>query len=252
MSEDKKSFAERYMAFRKEVSQMDWEADGTNTNQGYTYLSEHKIKGQLAPALVKHDLGLKTDYDDLRILEPVGSMKQHYIVRVTVTIFEVVDGQPDGDCFGKQICFTAYGEGADSGDKAISKTHTNALKNAIANNLLLSSYSVKGEDAIESKASSNVNQEWGNKAVKQEAKEILQQTNPKPENATAPAPTTKGINGVQANAMEKIMTKLRVIDPIAIEEYGGISAIEIDYNAVKQKNDPLLAAKFIQKYKVIV
>jgi len=249
-----KGFSERFSEFRKDVAGMDWSADGINTNQGWSFLSESKIKGQLAPALAKYGIGWEVSYSDLKVMEPVGSMKQHYIVTVHVKLSDLLGTST------ASMTFEAYGEGADSGDKGISKAQTNALKNVIANNFLLSSYTVEAESALESSTSVKAEKmSFPTKKEKEEAKELLQQiSEPIPTPAPTPTPSTeakpvgKGLNQIQLNAMDKIIASVRVTDPILLEPYGGIDEIEMAYREAITQADSKKAAEFIKAYKGLV
>ncbi len=252
---EKDTFSQRYSEFRKEVANMDWTADGVNTNQGWTFLSESKIKGQLSPALAKYGIGWAVSYSDLKVMEPVGAMKQHYIVTVHVKITDLL-GTTD-----TSLDFEAFGEGADSGDKGISKAQTNALKNVIANNFLLSSYTVEAESSLESATSAKAEKTpLPSRRDKETAKEVLQAiSEPIPTATPAPAPTPapatptgKGLNQIQTNAMNKIIASARVADPITLEPYGGLDAIEMAYYSAINEGDSKKAAEFIKTFKTLV
>lgn len=246
------SFKERLSDFRYGVKNCDWEPDGVNTNQGWTFLSESKIKSQINPLLAVNKLEWSVKYQNLMVLEAVGSMKQHYVVDCHVTIFDVYSDE--------KVEYSAFGEGADSGDKAISKAQTNALKNVIANNFLLSSYNAESEGMIESTVSKRSGMSFTD--AKKEAKEILVESSAKPVVAPArpveaketavPTATQKTlINAIQKNAMEKIMTKAKTATEESLAPFGGLAVIEGEYNSVKESNDAKQATFFIQRYKVI-
>lgn len=109
--------------FRKDVIALDWKDDGRVTfggNKGYGYLSADKVKKQFAPLLAKHKLELIPEYSDLQCLSPRDSAISHFTVLFKCTLIDIETGDSVTGC--------AYGEGVDSGDKAIAKAQTAAFK----------------------------------------------------------------------------------------------------------------------------
>ena len=164
---------------------------------------------------------------------------QHYIVKAVATITEpgnTVD----------MIQWTAYGEAADSGDKAISKMQTNAFKNIIANNLLVAELSVEGEDLVESVQSAKDEGKSVYNVKKEVAKETVLKTH-----AAEPVKTNSG-NGpttVQQTIIEKIMNKAKTVDEISLAPFGTIDEIEQRYRSIKTVDD---ASAFIADLKGVV
>lgn len=237
---EKKNFGDKILAFREEISKQDWSPDGLNVNQNYKYLSNQKMKANVMRALVKAGLDFKIDYSDLQIMPSIGErLTQHYIVRAVATITEpgnTVDS----------VQWTAYGEAADSGDKAISKMQTNAFKNIIANNLLVAELSVEGEDLVESVQSAKDEGKSVYNVKKDVAKETVLKTH-----AAEPVKTNAG-NGpttVQQTIIEKIMNKARVLDEITLAPFGTIEDIEVRFHNIRTVDD---ASSFIADLKGVV
>jgi hypothetical protein len=237
------AFFEKLAKFRDLLNGMDWSPDGVNTHQGYKFLSESKMKGQIGPALVEAGLEWRATYSDVKILDPVGSMRTHIMLTLTVDIF-------DGS--GQTSTYVAYGTAADSGDKAMSKAQTNALKNLIANNWLVSSFDAETEGELESKTASKgyvtperaeeIKQEL---AKKQQARQADRFFSQEPQTQTqAPA----DVSPVQRTAIDKLYNKLKTLDSVDIEQYGGMVAIDNEYHSIKTSKQ---AAEFINKYRGI-
>ena len=217
-----KAFFDRLATFRDLLNRMDWTPDGVNSHQGYRFLSESKMKGQIGPALTKAGLEWRATYSDVRMLDPVGSMRTHIMLTMTVEL---------SDEDGNTAIYTAFGTAADSGDKAMSKAQTNALKNLIANNWLVSSFDAETEGELESKSSGKSYMtperlDEAKQALKRREAEVnakLDAVAPKPEpKADAPA----GMTGVQKVAVEKIFNRLKTLDTTDLEPFGGLVQIE--------------------------
>ena len=237
---EKKNFGDKILAFREEISKQDWSPDGLNVNQNYKYLSNQKMKANVMRALVKAGLDFKIDYSDLQIMPSIGErLTQHYIVKAVATITE-----PGNSVDSVQ--WTAYGEAADSGDKAISKMQTNAFKNIIANNLLVAELSVEGEDLVESVQSAKDEGKSVYNVKKEVAKETVLKTH-----AAEPVMTNSG-NGpttVQQTIIEKIMNRAKTVDEITLAPFGTIDEIEQRYRSIKTVDD---ASAFIADLKGVV
>ena len=235
-----KGFFEKLAKFRGLLNKMDWSPDGVNTHQNYRFLSESKMKGQIGPALVDAGLEWRATYSDVKMLDAVGSMRTHVLLTLTVELF-------DDTC---SATYVAYGTAADSGDKAMSKAQTNALKNVIANNWLVSAFDSETEGELESKTSSKtfitperseeIRQELAKKQQARQADKLFKTE----EQPTAPA----DMSAVQRTAVDKLYNKLRTLDSVDLEQYGGMVGIENEYHAVKTSKQ---AAEYINKYRGI-
>ena len=237
-----KAFFSKLAKFRELLNNMDWSPDGVNTHQNYRFLSESKMKGQIGPALSKAGLEWKATYSDVKMLDPVGSMRTHILLTMTVELF---------DDSGQSATYTAYGTAADSGDKAMSKAQTNALKNLIANNWLVSSYDSESEAEIESRGKTFVTPE---RAEEMKVQLARKQAERKAEieaklDAVAPKPEPMipaGVTTVQRTAMDKLFNRLKTMDPTDLEPFGGLVQIENEYHNAKTSQQ---AAEFINKYR---
>ena len=241
MTKDKQFF-DKLAKFRALLNAMDWSPDGINTHQNYRFLSESKMKGQIGPALVEAGLEWRATYSDVKMLDAVGSMRTHILLTLTVELFDGTGSET----------YVAYGTAADSGDKAMSKAQTNALKNVIANNWLVSSFDAETEGELESKSSSKtfIPQERSEEIKAQLAKKQAErkaQIEAKLDAATStPAPAE--MTAVQRTAVDKLYNRLKTLDSTDIEQYGGMVAIENEYHATKTSKQ---AAEYINKYRGI-
>ena len=241
MTKDKQFF-DKLAKFRALLNAMDWSPDGINTHQNYRFLSESKMKGQIGPALVEAGLEWRATYSDVKMLDAVGSMRTHILLTLTVELFDDTGSET----------YVAYGTAADSGDKAMSKAQTNALKNVIANNWLVSSFDAETEGELESKSSSKtfIPQERSEEIKVQLAKKQAErkaQIEAKLD-AAVPAPAPAEMTAVQRTAVDKLFNRLKTLDSTDIEQYGGMVAIENEYHATKTSKQ---AAEYINKYRGI-
>lgn len=243
MTKDKQFF-DKLAKFRALLNAMDWSPDGINTHQNYRFLSESKMKGQIGPALVEAGLEWRATYSDVKMLDAVGSMRTHILLTLTVELFDETGSET----------YVAYGTAADSGDKAMSKAQTNALKNVIANNWLVSSFDAETEGELESKSSSKtfIPQERSEEIKAQLAKKQAErkaQIEAKLDAATPSTPATPAeMTAVQRTAVDKLYNRLKTLDSTDIEQYGGMVAIENEYHATKTSKQ---AAEYINKYRGI-
>ena len=247
---DRLSFEEKLANLRTILNKMDWEPDGTNVKQGYRYLTHTKIKGNVSKALSDAGLEWAIEYSEPKKMDAVGQMTQHFIVEAVCTIYDVGGT-------GKSKSYTVWGESADSGDKALSKVQTNAFKNFWANNFMLSLYTPEEEAVIDIKDS--VKAEGGSeyKAKKEVAKEKVLKENPaKPEVSEVKEETKdekKPLSETQKKAMSRIMEKATTMSESELASIG-ISLVDVgaDYNNALGKDDGILGADFIQKYKKVM
>ena len=122
---------EKINALRGDVVKLDWAKDGYASfgKTSYKYLPTDKIKANLAPYFHKRGLELQTRFYGLQFLPAVGNMTQHVVLQMDATIIDIDSGD--------SITDTVYGEAADSGDKAIGKAQTYAVKSWASNKFLI-------------------------------------------------------------------------------------------------------------------
>lgn len=122
MTEDKQNLWMKISAMRKEFVSLDWKKDGFVAfgKSNFNYLSTDKIKANLAPIFAKHNLDLNIVFREPTKLDAVGAMSQHWMVTLDATIVDLESGE--------SITDTVFGEAADSGDKALGKAMTYAVK----------------------------------------------------------------------------------------------------------------------------
>ena len=119
-------------AFRKEAIAMDWKDDGRvefKGGVGYKYLSADKVKRQLSPLLAKHGLEMEFRYCDLVRHSPPDSNVYHFTVKLEAALVDVETGEG--------WTSSLYGEGVDTGDKAMPKAQTAALRMWLTTYLLI-------------------------------------------------------------------------------------------------------------------
>lgn len=96
--------------------------DGRNQQQGFTFASAENIVGEIRAAALKHKLMIGVSYVEAIDLE-TGETKagsKIYRVRVKAEVTLRCQGESETRFF--------YGEGSDSGDKALAKAKTMCLK----------------------------------------------------------------------------------------------------------------------------
>lgn len=122
---------EKINALRGDVIRLDWTKDGYASfgKTSYKYLPTDKIKANLAPYFHKRGLEIQIKFYGLQFLPAVGNMTQHVVLILDATIIDIDSGESLTD--------TVYGEAADSGDKAIGKAQTYAIKSWASNKFLI-------------------------------------------------------------------------------------------------------------------
>jgi hypothetical protein len=99
--------------------------DGTNSQQGYKFASAEAIVGEVRAAAIKHGVLISIGYSEATDLEAGHTKSGTAIYRVRVK------GRLTLHKGTEVMSFDFYGEGADSGDKAIPKAQTMCLKQAL-------------------------------------------------------------------------------------------------------------------------
>lgn len=100
--------------------------DGRNTYQGYSYATAAGMFAKINEALTEQNLFIAAS--ELNLLElrdattSKGNAEKHAVVQAKITIADAETGE--------QVTFAGIGSGQDSGDKAIMKGNTAALKYA--------------------------------------------------------------------------------------------------------------------------
>lgn len=129
--EDIVKFYAKMKSVRKEILAADWGKDKYLSfgAKGYYYLSVDKMKRIIAPILLNNGLDLSVTFHDLEQRQEIGSMTQHWTVKLDAALSDMDTG----------FCKTyyVYGESGDSGDKGVSKAQTAAMKQFLSNVFLL-------------------------------------------------------------------------------------------------------------------
>lgn len=227
--------------FRKVLNKQDWSMDGYNEKQGYPFLSHQKMKANVSKALVEADLEWSLSYVEWSKEPEIGMMKQHYIVKAKATLF---DTESD-----KCLEIEAFGEGADSGDKAMSKAQTNALKSIISNNFMVAEVGADGEGVESTNDSIKVEAKSGYEANQEITKKrVIKQINSEPQSVTV-RKVEGEVSETQKKVLMKILDKSKVLDESVLMPFGTREQIEIDYYSVKTAEDAL---RFISTYQGVL
>lgn len=224
--------------FQEIISKQDWSPDGHNDKQDYDFVSHRKMKKNVGAAAIEAGLVWKITYDGLTIQEPIGMMKQHYIIVATGSLTD--RDQPEFS-----IEYKAFGEAADSGDKALSKAQTSGFKAILNNNFFIADIDADGEETIANEDDIKAKSTSGYAAQQQIVKErVLKQLSD--EVPKVPKVQTGGnISESQRKVMEKIIAKARIMSETELMAFGSKDQIEIDYSEVKDADQAL---KFISAY----
>lgn len=99
--------------------------DGINAQQGYKFASAEAIVGEVRAAAIKHGVLISISYHDATDLETGSTKNGTSVYRVRVR------GRLSLRKGSEVMDFDFYGEGADSGDKAMPKAQTMCLKQAL-------------------------------------------------------------------------------------------------------------------------
>lgn len=121
-------------AIRGMTITMDWTPDkvmkiGQDRTKWYPYLSIDKIKSNLGPAFAKAGLEIIPSYEDIQFKGAIGNMSQHVVLTMVVDVVDIDTGA--------SVSYRTPGEAGDSGDKAISKAQTYALKSWLSTIFML-------------------------------------------------------------------------------------------------------------------
>lgn len=156
---------EKINALRGDVVKLDWAKDGYASfkNTSYKYLPTDKIKANLAPCFHKRGLELQIRFYGLQFLPAVGNMTQHVVLQMDATVIDMESGESMTD--------TVYGEAADSGDKAIGKAQTYAIKAWASNKFLIAD----GMDPDEVGPTGNVFKPKSNSETEEVRSKVLEQ-----------------------------------------------------------------------------
>lgn len=201
MTENEQNLWAKLSALRKECTAMDWKKDGFVAfgKSNFNYLSTDKIKANLSPLLAKHGLELNIVFREPTKLDAVGAMSQHWLVTLDATI---IDGET-----GASVTDTVFGEAADSGDKALGKAQTYAIKAWASQKFLIADG--MDPDAAESGGSSfrpkspSETEEVRSKVLEQGVKPPAPVPAPKaPTPAPVPAPAPKAPEAPKAPVSE--------------------------------------------------
>ena len=232
-------FFKKLSKFQEILSTQDWSPDGRNEKQGYAFVSHKKMKRNVSKALLDAGLVWQISFGDVVIGEPIGTMKQHFTVKATARISDMAD--PTAFCE-----YHAFGEAADSGDKALSKAQTSGFKAIINNNFFIADIEADAEEIIENNDSIKAAAESGYEARQQIIREkVIRQSATETPAATQPSNNMGNVSDIQRKVLEKIVSKARIMSESDLLPFGSIDQIEEDYYNIKSADD---AQTFITTY----
>lgn len=252
--------------FRKLLNASDLDDDAVfsnprNPNQGYTYLSERKLKNAVKVLPPKVGLEAVLTFSDLTERGSIGGMTCHFTVTGTLTFLDIDTGE--------YISYVAFGEAGDAGDKAVRKAQTSALKSIFDNSFFVSdrvteddasdggvSRAEAREEAIESLQDKAVDApEPPQKATNDQAEAPAPVEAPKPQDAPKETvqerldvgePKPRNISPLQEKAIQ------RVLEAFTTAVSKGEKTVE-DYNVIKTEADNIEtasdAASFLKKWR---
>lgn len=256
MAEEKKpqGFLVRLSALREEANGLDWKDDGYVENtykpsQSYGFVSETKLKRNMAPLLCRHAIEMGIDYSDLKAETPLEKKPSHYSVRIALTFYDIYDT-------GKCMCYHAYGEGADVLDKAVNIAQTDALKQVFFNEFLVTDRSSEPEREEKPERPLTVAQRA---EIVSKMKDKVVVSAPKAETAPAvPAPAPKVIGAVtpgvisplQHKAMDKTLDNLRKLVEEGTRQKVDLDQAQAEYDDAVGKNSACQAFAFLSKWRL--
>ena len=255
MSETKNNeFGKKLRDLRKVISEQDWTDDGrfvvpSNPSKNYTYVTADKAKKNLNAAMMETGLEIIVRYSDLQFHPGIGSMTQHVSVICHMTVYD-----PDTPDTG--IVFEAFGEAADSGDKAVNKAQTDGIKQIIFNVWLVADNSDPDRNISDIEAPAVGRQIPPTPEQKAEAfQQLKAKATPAPTpvqlQTTAPVaiPKADGEQGptpIQLKAMERIISALTEDKENGTVTGGEFDTIMGEKDKVRTSKD---AAEFIIKHR---
>ncbi len=115
---------------QKVLNSYDWEKDGINRHQSYKYITEAQYKRNFAKALIEVGLIFQIQELERRFRTDVLNSTMHLVeVDFIGTLIDIDTGE--------KLDYYFSGTGADTGDKALYKAYTGALKYFIATNFMV-------------------------------------------------------------------------------------------------------------------
>lgn len=115
---------------QKVLNSYDWEKDGINRHQAYKYITEAQYKRNFSKALIEVGLIFQIQELDRRFSTDILNSTMHLVeVDFIGTLIDIDTGE--------KLDYYFSGTGADTGDKALYKAYTGALKYFIATNFMV-------------------------------------------------------------------------------------------------------------------
>lgn len=244
--------------FRKKINALNWDDDQVYHNQNnpqndYTYLSERKLKNNIKGVLPEVGLEWTLDYSDVKVLDAVGSMRCHYMLQGVMRLIDIDTGLSQS--------YTAYGEAADSGDKALRKAQTSALKSIMDNNFHISDKAVEsdGEHAavvfLDPKEREAIVESMQDKLVEPAKPAMPSQTAQEPPKAETPTqtqfeveePVTRSISPLQEKAIGVLLQNFEKAVDRGDRTEAEFDQCRFDANNIRTASD---AAAFLKTWKV--
>jgi len=115
---------------QKVLNSYDWEKDGINRHQAYKYITEAQYKRNFSKALIEVGLIFQIQELERRFSTDILNSTMHLVeVDFMGTLIDIDTGE--------KLDYYFSGTGADTGDKALYKAYTGALKYFIATNFMV-------------------------------------------------------------------------------------------------------------------
>ena len=115
---------------QKVLNSYDWEKDGINRHQAYKYITEAQYKRNFSKALIEVGLIFQIQELDRRFSTDILNSTMHLVEVDFLGCLIDIDT-------GEKLDYYFSGTGADTGDKALYKAYTGALKYFIATNFMV-------------------------------------------------------------------------------------------------------------------
>lgn len=145
---------------QKVLNSYDWEKDGINRHQSYKYITEAQYKRNFAKALLEVGLVWQIQELDRQFSTDILNSTMHLVeVDFIGTLIDIDTNE--------RLDYYFSGTGADTGDKALYKAYTGALKYFIATNFMIAEGNDPENDEQEDKP------KWVSEDEKKEIKDNL-------------------------------------------------------------------------------
>lgn len=119
-------------AVREDVMKLDWKDDAYadfRGKGGFKYLTTDKLMRNFNPLFAVHGIEVCVEYGMPEFKGEVGSLSQHVLMCADISLIDIDTGA--------EMRYKVWGEAADSGDKAVRKACTVAVRQWLLSNFLI-------------------------------------------------------------------------------------------------------------------